>query len=91
VGAVRDRESAREVRFGGSPGGDPAGGVAGAGAAVLAGDAAGAGAAGGTSVDHVLTRDVKDVASARTEELLAAVPELAVALARPDGSGGGAS
>jgi hypothetical protein len=51
-----------------------------AGAAVSAGDAAGAGAVGGTSVDHLLTRELEDLTSAHAEELVAAVPELNVAL-----------
>jgi hypothetical protein len=38
---------------------------------------------GGTSVDHVLTRELEDVASANAEELTAAVPGFAAALGWP--------
>jgi hypothetical protein len=45
----------------------------------------------GTSVDAVLTRELEDVASAHAEELVEAVPELAVALAWPDAAAVGAA
>jgi hypothetical protein len=45
----------------------------------------------GTSVDAVLTREREHVACAHAEELAWAVPELAAALAWPDGAGGGAN
>jgi hypothetical protein len=38
----------------------------------------------GTSVDHVLTRELEDVASAHAEELAAALPGFDVALAWPE-------
>ncbi len=37
----------------------------------------------GTSVDAVLARELEDVASAHAEELAAAMPELAMAMAWP--------
>ncbi|HEX9459405.1 MAG TPA: hypothetical protein VGA84_09695 [Thermoanaerobaculia bacterium] len=37
----------------------------------------------GTSLDAVLTRELEDVASAHAEELAAAMPELAMAMAWP--------
>ena len=40
----------------------------------------------GTSVDAVLRRELEDVACAHAEELVASVPELAAALAWPDGA-----
>jgi hypothetical protein len=45
----------------------------------------------GTSVDAVLTRELEDVACAHAEELVGVVPELAMALAWPDGTGGWAN
>jgi hypothetical protein len=42
----------------------------------------------GMSVDAVLTRELEDVACAYRDELVGAVPELAMALAWPDGAGG---
>jgi len=41
----------------------------------------------GTSVDAVLTRELEGVASAYRDELVGVVPELATALAWPDGAG----
>jgi len=41
----------------------------------------------GTSVDAVLTRELEDVACSYRDELVASVPELAAALAWPDGVG----
>jgi hypothetical protein len=40
----------------------------------------------GTSVDAVLTRELEDVACAHRDELVGVVPELASALAWPDGN-----
>ncbi len=45
----------------------------------------------GTSVDAVLTRELEDVVCAYRDELVGVVPELAVALAWPDGAGDGAN
>jgi hypothetical protein len=45
----------------------------------------------GTSVDAVLTRELEDVACAYRDELVGVLPELASALAWPDGAGGGAN
>jgi hypothetical protein len=45
----------------------------------------------GTSVDAVLTRELEDVACAYRDELVGVVPELAVALAWPEGAGAGAT
>jgi hypothetical protein len=39
---------------------------------------------GGTSVDHVLTRELEDMASANAEELAAALPGLAAAMVWPE-------
>src|SRR5258706_8019754 len=45
----------------------------------------------GTSVDAVLARELEDVVCAYRDELVGVVPELAVALAWPDGAGDGAN